>query len=121
MAFLNCCRCLVKWQLKRPSRPWHCEICESIIRWPAEDPLKLVELLAELSEKKPPPAHHPPTVAPLNPATPARPRRHASPNWKQFGQKMSRKCALAARSVRTVGKSMFEVARGRRAVAPISD
>ena len=41
------CRCLVRWQLRRPSNPWNCEICQSTIMWPPSETLTLVELLAE--------------------------------------------------------------------------
>jgi hypothetical protein len=101
-------RCLVKWQLKRTSKPWSCEICDSKIQWPASETLKLVELLSELSEKKPPP----PQPTPRQIALAARAeRRRASRDqptkWNLLKQAMSTRCVIAARSFRSVGKSIF--------------
>lgn len=43
----SACRCLVKWQKMRLTRPWQCEICDQNISWPPEDTSVLIELLAQ--------------------------------------------------------------------------
>ena len=91
------CSCLVKWQLKRTSKPWHCEICDSKIQWPAGETLKLVELLSELSEKKPPQATSAQQQAHRQTATATerrrQPRRDQGPSkWRLIQQSMAAKC-----------------------------
>lgn len=109
----------MKWQLKRTSKPWNCEICDSKIQWPATETLKLVELLSELSEKEPPPPSPPHgpqrTQRQIGLAARAERRENIHPQgiitgpskWSVMKQAMSTKCLLAARSFRTVGKSIF--------------
>lgn len=109
-------RCLVKWQLKRTSKPWNCEICDAKIQWPATETIKLVELLSELSEERRPSPPTRPQRTQRQIALAARAERrqiirHQRINrpstWSVMKEAMSTRCVVAARSFRTVGKSIF--------------
>ena len=95
----------MKWQLKRTSKPWNCEICDSKIQWPANQTLQLVELLSELKTEETPP---PPAPQPRSSRTQrqvvitSRVERRQSPGkWRLLQQAMSTRCLLAAQSLRT--------------------
>lgn len=97
----------MKWQLKRTSKPWNCEICDAKIQWPANETLALVELLSELSEKKAPQTGHAQRQPTTAAAAERQPRTQGPSTWRLLKQTMSAKCQVAARSFRTVGKSIF--------------
>ncbi len=39
----------------RRTNQWTCELCRSNLRWPADETLRLVQLLSELAERRSPP------------------------------------------------------------------
>lgn len=103
-------RCLVKWQLMRRSNQWICELCGANLRWPADETLRLVQLLSELAERRAPPPpllqarqrrqrHRDQLPPPEAPRPPPRPS-----TWARLKLGMSRR-------MRSMRKSVLQAAR----------
>ena len=60
------CRCLVRWQNLRSSRPWECEICGDKVTWPSADHAVLLDLLAAERQRDAKHCRRPPAAPPQN-------------------------------------------------------